>query len=212
MKVGTCCLDNRWVRVSRDGKLTVLARREAGAVQIGKAIYEPSAGQLHLIMKERDEPHNGGRHGSGAMGTVKNPTTTDDELRCAIEAGRKRRTTERRAASVRYDPGRDAIEIRKPRPDGAGVRLPKAMVEEFRDVPPLDMTKLRVSPAGYGIRLDEHDINISVHGLIGALATTADMAGSLGKIGGAAKTEAKRVSTRANGAKGGRPRKVSCVA
>ncbi len=82
---------------------------------------------------------------------------------------------------MRYDPVKDAIEIELT--DGAGVRLPRAMVEEFRDVPPADMAKLRVSPAGYGIRLDAHNVNISVHGLIGALATTADMAGSLGKIG-----------------------------
>jgi hypothetical protein len=96
------------------------------------------------------------------MGTLKNPTTTDDELRRAIKAAQNRRTTERRAASVRYDPVRDAIEIELT--DGAGVRLPKAMVEDFRDVPPADMAKLRVSPAGYGIRLDEHDANISIHG------------------------------------------------
>jgi hypothetical protein len=144
------------------------------------------------------------------MGTVKKPPTTGDELRRAIKAGRDRRATERRATSVRYDPGRDAIEIELT--DGAGVRLPKSMIEEFRDVPPADMTTLRVSPAGYGIRLDLHDINISVQGLIGALATTADMAGSLGKIGGAARTEAKRVSARANGAKGGRPKKIPQVA
>jgi hypothetical protein len=88
------------------------------------------------------------------------------------------------------------------------VRLPRAMVEEFRDVPPADMAAVRVSPVGYGIKLDQHDINISVHGLIGALATASDMASSLGKLGGAARSEAKRVSARANGAKGGRPRKV----
>jgi hypothetical protein len=111
---------------------------------------------------------------------------------------------------VRYDAGLDAIEIELT--DGAGVRLPRAMVEEFRDVAPADMVRLRLSPAGYGIKLDEHDINISVHGLIAALATTADMAGSLGRIGGAARTEAKRASARVNGAKGGRPRKVSRVA
>lgn len=144
------------------------------------------------------------------MGTVKIPPTTDDEFRYAIEAGRRRRTTEHRAVSVRYDPDRDAIEIELT--DGAEVRLPKAMVEEFRDVPAADMAKLRVSPAGYGIKLDEHDINISVHGLIAALATTADMAGSLGKIGGAARTEAKRLSARTNGAKGGLPRKIHQVA
>jgi hypothetical protein len=52
MKVGTCCLDNRWVRASRDGSLTVLTRREAGAVQIGRASYEPQAEQLNLTMKD----------------------------------------------------------------------------------------------------------------------------------------------------------------
>ena len=105
-----------------------------------------------------------------------------------------------------YDSDRDAVEIELT--DGAAVRLPRAMVEEFRDVPPADMTKLRVSPAGYGIKLDGHDIDISVHGLIAALATPGDAASSLGKLGGAARSEAKRVSARANGAKGGRPRKV----
>lgn len=140
------------------------------------------------------------------MGAVKIPPTTDDELRDAIAAGRRRRATERRAAGVRYDLDRDAIEIELT--DGAAVRLPRTMVEEFRDVPPADMAELRVSPAGYGIKLDEYDIGISVHGLIAALATPGDAAASLGKLGGAARSDAKRVSARANGAKGGRPRKV----
>lgn len=140
------------------------------------------------------------------MGAVKIPPTTDEELSQAIAAGRRRRATERRATGVRYDSDRDAVEIELT--DGAAVRLPRSMVEEFRDVPPADMTKLRVSPAGYGIKLDEHDIDINVHGLIAALATLGDAASSLGKLGGAARSAAKRVSARANGAKGGRPRKV----
>jgi hypothetical protein len=45
------------------------------------------------------------------MGAVKIPPTTDDELRRAIEAGRRRRVSERRATRVQYDPYRDAIEI-----------------------------------------------------------------------------------------------------
>ena len=51
-RVGTCCVSNRWTQVSPDQVVTVLARREAGAVQIGRAIYEPSAGQVMLIMKD----------------------------------------------------------------------------------------------------------------------------------------------------------------
>lgn len=144
------------------------------------------------------------------MGTVKGPPTTEDELQRAIEAGHRRRVSERRAARVRYDADRDAVEIELT--DGAGVRLPRAMIEEFRQVSPADLAELRVSPAGYGIVLDKHDINISVHGLVVALATAGDMAASLGKLGDAARSAAKRASARANGAKGGRPRKVSRVA
>ena len=51
MKVGTCCLDNRWVRLSRDGRLTALARREVGAAHIGGASYEPRSEQLTVTMK-----------------------------------------------------------------------------------------------------------------------------------------------------------------
>ena len=136
--------------------------------------------------------------------------TTDEELQNAVQAGRQRRHTQRRAASVRYDPARDAIEIELT--DGAGVRLPRTMIGEFRDVSPADMEALRVSPVGYGIRLDAHDITISVHSLVAALATPEDMAASLGKLGGSAKTEKKRDSARANGAKGGRPRKTDRAA
>lgn len=144
------------------------------------------------------------------MGAIKAPPTAEAELKRALEAGRRRRATERRATSVRYDAKRDAIEIELT--DGVGVRLPRAVIVEFRDVPPADMMKLRMSPAGYGIELDEHDIDISVHGLMAALATPRDMATSLGKLGGAARSEAKRISARANGAKGGRPRKNDKVA
>ncbi len=138
--------------------------------------------------------------------TVKIPPITDEELSQAIAAGQRRQTTERGAAGVRYTSDRDAVEIELT--DGAAVRLPRAMAEEFRDVPPADMAKVRFSPAGYGIKLDEHYIDISVHGLIAALATPGDAAASLGKLGGAAQSQAKHVSARANGAKGERSGKV----
>jgi hypothetical protein len=137
---------------------------------------------------------------------MKMPPTTDDELRRAIEVGRRRRAAERRAASVQYDPDRDAIEIELT--DGAGVRLPRGISRRSAD--------RHGEAAGFTGRIrhqaDEYDINISVHGLIGALATAGDIAASLGKLGGAARSEAKRTSARVNGAKSGRPRKTRKVA
>lgn len=131
--------------------------------------------------------------------------TTKEELRRALEAGRERLARERRASSVRYDRERDVIELDLT--DGAGVRLPRATLPEFQDVPPEAMAGLRVTPSGFAVKLDSHDIGISVHGLVASLANPADMAASLGRIGGAATTERKREAARANGAKGGRPRK-----
>ena len=136
--------------------------------------------------------------------------TTEAELDSAIKAGRRRRDHERRAASVRYDMKQDAIRIDLT--DGVVVSLPRKLVEEFRSIPAEDMKELRISPVGYGIRLDTHDINISVHGLIAALVRPADMAASLGRLGGAARSDKKIESARANGAKGGRPRKKSAAA
>ena len=51
-RVGTCCIDNRWVLASSAGAVTVLAKRGTGAVQIGRAIHEPSAGQVTLFLKD----------------------------------------------------------------------------------------------------------------------------------------------------------------
>lgn len=84
------------------------------------------------------------------MASVKNQPTTDEEVQRAIAAGHRRRASERRAASVRYDADRDAIEIELT--DGAAVRLPRTMIAEFREVPPADLTELRVSPAGLASR------------------------------------------------------------
>ena len=42
-RVGTCCLDNRWIRLSRDGTLTVLVRREVGAIQARVLVFGASS-------------------------------------------------------------------------------------------------------------------------------------------------------------------------
>ena len=139
------------------------------------------------------------------MTTMFTPTT-DTDLERAILAGRRRHLQERRAANVRYDVGKDAVEIELT--DGASVRLPRMMIAELADVTPTDLAALQLSPAGYAIKLSTHDIDISVQGLLTALIAPSAMAASLGRLGGSAKSPLKTASAAANGAKGGRPRKV----
>ena len=40
-RIGTRCLDNRWIRIAHDGGITMLAGREKGATQIAATGYNP---------------------------------------------------------------------------------------------------------------------------------------------------------------------------
>jgi len=59
---------------------------------------------------------------------------------------------------------------------------------------------------GTGISFPELDVDLYVPALIEGVYGNRRWMANLGKKGGAAKTEAKRLAAQANGAKGGRPR------
>jgi hypothetical protein len=129
---------------------------------------------------------------------------TDAMVDTAIKAGRQRRAREFSAIAVRYDAVRDAIEIDLSQ--GFGLRVPRAAIAELAAVPAEALINLDLSPAGTGIDLDDHDVHISVHGLILSLMSPSTLAAGLGQRGGVQSTPAKRDSARRNGRLGGRPK------
>jgi hypothetical protein len=64
-----------------------------------------------------------------------------------------------------------------------------------------------VELAGEGVRWDDLDVDVSVRGLLADALGPRFSTTAAGTIGGRAKTRAKAAAARANGAKGGRPRK-----
>jgi hypothetical protein len=54
-RIGTCCLDNRWVRIAHDGRIALLAGRETGAAQIAAVAYDPETEQVTLRTRAGDE-------------------------------------------------------------------------------------------------------------------------------------------------------------
>lgn len=50
-RIGTCGLDNRWVRVE-EGVLALLSAREKGAVQVETARYDPGKRELEFVMRD----------------------------------------------------------------------------------------------------------------------------------------------------------------
>jgi hypothetical protein len=139
---------------------------------------------------------------------------TDAEYAAALAAGRAEAETDIRAQAVRYVPDRDAIEIVTTQ--YAGFLIPRQWIGALQEVPTEDLARLEIWPDGSAIALEDRDIHISVHGLMTAILPAMlpprAVAAIFASRGGKATSEAKRGSARANGRKGGRPRKTSGTA
>ena len=136
---------------------------------------------------------------------------TDTEYAAALVAGQAAAEEEMRAQAVRYVPDRDAIEIVTA--GNAGFLIPRGWIGALQDVPTDDLAKLEIWPDGSAIELEDRDIHISVHGLMTAILPAMlpprAVAAIFASRGGKVTSDAKRSSARANGRKGGRPRKAA---
>jgi hypothetical protein len=106
------------------------------------------------------------------------------------------------AKSARYD--RSAKAVRFVLRSGAEVSIPIATVSYFRDVSPAQLAKIELYPTGEAISIPELDIDVSVPGLLrDALGFELQQ-----RRAGRVKSAARAKASRANGKKGGRPRKA----
>jgi hypothetical protein len=138
---------------------------------------------------------------------------SDAEYAAALAAGRTEAETEIRAQAVRYVSERDAIEIVTNR--NAGFLIPRQWIGALQDVPTEELRKLEVWPDGSAIELEDRDVHISVHGLLTAILPamlpSRTVAAIFASRGGQATSRAKRISSKVNGRKGGRPRKSTAA-
>jgi Protein of unknown function (DUF2442) len=73
-----------------------------------------------------------------------------------------------------------------------------------------ELAEIEVSPSGMGLHFPKLDADVYVPSLLkGITGSQSWMASLMGAAGGKARSSAKTESSRANGAKGGRPRRVS---
>lgn len=82
-------------------------------------------------------------------------------------------------------------------------------VEGLQNALPGQLSKIEISPSGFGIHFPALDADLYVPGLLeGFLGSKTWMAPRLGQVGGQASSKAKRAASRENGRLGGRPRKA----
>lgn len=130
---------------------------------------------------------------------------TEAVLDEAIERGKIRHKNSLQATAVLFQEQRLTVCFA----DGTGVLLPVNLFPEFNGFEVEDYADLKVGLSGTALCHEARDLHVSIAGMISASESLMNMAASVvssrnGRQSSAAKAEAAR----ANGKKGGRPRKV----
>ena len=134
-----------------------------------------------------------------------------DDFELANERAREMERSVPRAVAAHYDrkTGRIVVELSSKlavsfRPsDAQGLQHAKAA----------DLAEIELSPSGFGIHFPRLDADFYVPALLeGFLGSRKWMAARMGEAGGKSRSRAKKAAARANGLKGGRPRRKEIAA
>lgn len=131
---------------------------------------------------------------------------TDRALMQAEARGREMLETEPRAAAAHYDPatGRVVVDL----VNGCSYAFPASLVQDLQGASRVALSRVEVDGMGFNLHWPTLDVDLYVPALVsGIFGTRAWMARELARIAGRATSAKKAAAARANGARGGRPRK-----
>lgn len=127
---------------------------------------------------------------------------TDAEIEAALVRGKATRLSEPRAAAACYDRAREHVVVELT--NGCSFAFPARLAQELASATDDELARVEVLGGGTGLRWKTLDVDLSVPDLLaGLFGTKAYMA----RRAGQARSPAKAAAARANGAKGGRPRR-----
>ena len=106
---------------------------------------------------------------------------------------------------ARNDSDADAIELAFK--GGGSMTIPRTVVPGLESASASKLDAVVVSPAGDSLSWPSLDVDVYVPGLVERAFGTRLFAASTGRRGGRRRSKAKAAAAKANGAKGGRPRK-----
>ena len=93
--------------------------------------------------------------------------------------------------------------------NGAAFSFPPQLAQGLQEGSPLQWAEVVLSPLGTGLHWPQLDADLSVQGLLEGVFGSRAWRRAHAARAGSVKSEAKALAARANGAKGGRPKKRS---
>jgi hypothetical protein len=136
---------------------------------------------------------------------------SDAAILAQVPAARAREQAARRsghrARTVRYARSAERVVIELS--NGVLFAFPVAQVPALRRATPAQLAKVSLDAAGVSVRWELLDIDLSVAGLLLSAVAPAERRRALASEAGRVSSPAKASAARANGARGGRPRKVA---
>ena len=132
---------------------------------------------------------------------------TERQMHEAEERARKYVAENPVALSALFLPeeGRLSIELS----NGASFAIPARLIQGLEHASNDELAEIEITASGTGLYFPAVDADILVLPLLaGVVGSRSFMARRMGKAGGASRSASKAEAARANGARGGRPRKV----
>jgi hypothetical protein len=134
-------------------------------------------------------------------------TVRDAEILAQIPAARRRaRVSHPLAAMARYQRTHRRVQVTLT--NGATLVVPIDLIASLRTATDAALADVAVGIGGVGLRWERLDEDLSIAGLARIALGRQVLLSASGAAGGASRTAAKVEASRANGLKGGRPRKV----
>lgn len=134
---------------------------------------------------------------------------TDAHIDAAIEAARKRESVTTKIVGARYDAEHDALVTDLS--TGSTLIVPRHAIAGFAQADPASLADVTINPGAESLWSDTVDDGVLLDQLLEIAAGSEHIKTLGGRISGRARTPAKAAAARANGAKGGRPRKKTAV-
>lgn len=111
----------------------------------------------------------------------------------------------RHAVAAHYDTIKKRVVVELD--NGADFSFPPELAQGLAGAPKGHLADIEISPLGTGLHWTKLDVDLTVDGLLVGVFGSKNWMREHAAKAGATKSEAKTAAARANGAKGGRPRK-----